>query len=295
MNKYIISAESTTDLSNEKLKELGVPYIGYRYMIDDKEHIDDLGKTLTNKEFYDAMRAGSSTKTSQVTTPLFVKHFEPLLKEGLDIVHMTLSSGLSNTYYQALEAQKEMQEKYPERKIYIINSLGASSGFGLLIDKLVELKNEGKSIEEVVEFIEKYKLSLHHWFYSTDLSYYVKGGRISSASGFIGSILNICPVLDVDKEGKLIPRFKTIGKKRAQTKLLQQMKAFALGGQAYNEKCFISHSDCYEDARKLADDIEKEFPKLKGSVEIYNIGTTIGSHTGPGTVALFFWGEQRKE
>lgn len=293
MSKYIISAETTTDLTEEKLKQLDVLYINYKYMIDDKEYIDDFGKTITYKQFYNAMRQGALTKTSLVSKERFIEYFKPILKEGKNIVHLTLSSGLSKTYEQCVEAAKELQKEYPNNKVHVIDSLGASSGFGLLVDKASELKAEGKTFEEIIDWLEKYKYSVHYWFYSTDLTYYVRGGRLSAVSGFFGNLLNVFPILNMDREGKLIPKFKTIGKKRAQAKLLQLIKEQALGKQVYNEKCFISHSDCLDEALSLAKKIENNFPKLRGNVEIYNIGTTVGSHAGPGTIAVFFWGDAR--
>jgi len=185
--------------------------------------------------------------------------------------------------------------EYPERNIYIVDSLGASSGYGLLMDKLADLRDEGMSAEELSAWAENNRLNMHHWFFSMDLTFYVKGGRISKASGWFGTVLKICPLLNMDNVGHLIPRLKLRGKKKAMEEALHKMELHAQEGLAYSGKCYISHSACYEDAKALADAIEARFPNLNGNVEIYSIGTTIGSHTGPGTVALFFWGDERKD
>ena len=161
------------------------------------------------------------------------------------------------------------------------------------MDKLADLRDEGKSIGEVHAWAEEHKLNLHHWFFSTDLTFYIRGGRISKASGFFGTMLNICPLLNMDDQGKLIPRFKIRTKKKVIRAIVDKMEEYAEGGLDYSGKGYISQSACIEDAREVARLVEERFPKLNGKVEINNIGTTIGSHTGPGTVAVFFWGSKR--
>jgi DegV family protein with EDD domain len=186
-------------------------------------------------------------------------------------------------------------EKYPDRKIFIADSLGASSGYGLLMDKLADLRDSGMEIDDLYNWTNNHKLELHHWFFSTDLSFYVKGGRISHTAGWIGSVLNICPLLNMDYLGRLIPRQKCRGKKKVINEIVNKMENHAKNGLDYNGKCYISNAGCIEDAHEVAKLVEKKFSKLNGKVEINSVGTTIGSHTGPGTVALFFWGDVRKK
>ena len=174
-----------------------------------------------------------------------------------------------------------------------VDSLGASSGYGLFMDKLADLRDEGYSLEELAAWAEEHKLDVHHWFFSTDLTFYVRGGRISKASGWFGTLLKICPLLNMDTKGRLIPRYKIRGKQAVIKTIVEKMEAHAQDGLDYSGKVYISQSACYDDARAVADLIEKKFKKLAGPVEINNIGTTIGSHTGPGTVALFFFGDSR--
>lgn len=295
MADFILSCCSTADLTEEHFKARDIHYICFHFSLDGKQYPDDLGKTIPFDKFYQAMTDGADTATSQVNVDEYIEYFTPFLEEGKDILHVTLSGGLSGTINSARIAKEELAEKYPDRKIYIVDSLGASSGYGLIMDKLADLRDSGMSIDEVKDWAEENRLRLHHWFFSTDLTFFIKGGRVSKVSGWFGTVLRICPLLDMDNLGHLVPRFKVREKKRVIVEIVNKMEQFAEGGLDYNGKCYISNSACYEDARAVADLIEARFPKLDGKVEITDIGTTIGSHTGPGTVALFFWGSERTE
>lgn len=240
------------------------------------------------------MEQGAETKTSQINSEEFIEYFESFLKEGKDIVHVTLSSGISGVYNSACIAKEELREKYPDRTIYIIDSLNASSGYGLLMDKLADLRDNGMSAKELACWAENNKLYCHAWFFSSDLTFYVKGGRISKTSGFVGNLLNICPLLDMNAEGKLIPRFKIRTKKKAISAIVEKMKELTENEQNYSGKCYLSNSACEADAKAVADLVRETFPKIPEEILINSVGTTIGSHTGPGTVALFFWGKKRE-
>lgn len=296
MNKFLLSCCSTSDLNVKHYKDRGIRYICFHYFLDGIEHKDDFGETLPISEFYKKMEQGAMTKTSQLNAQDYYNYFENLINEGYkEILHLTLSSGISGTINSARIAVSMINEKYKDVKIYIVDSLAASSGYGLLMEKLADLKDEGKSIEEVRDWAENNRLFINHWFFSTDLKYYVRGGRISRTSGFFGNMLHVCPLLNVNDEGKLIPREKIIGKKKVINAIVQKMIENAKDGKDYNDYCYISHSAVFEDAKAVKDKVEDYFPNLKGKVEIFDIGTTIGSHTGPGTVALFFVGKERKE
>ncbi len=295
MSKYILSCCSTADLSAAHLESRSIHYICFHYTLDGKQYFDDLEKTMSSEDFYRAMVDGAETKTSQVNVDEYETYFEPFLKEGYDILHVSLSGGISSSVNSARIAAGEMLEKYPERKVLIVDSLAASSGYGLFMDTLATLRDGGMTIDELFAWAEANKLRVHHWFFSTDLTFYVKGGRISKASGWFGTVLKICPLLNMDNNGKLIPRFKIRGKDRVITEIVNKMEEFADCGLAYDGKCYISMSACREDAEKVAALVEARFPKLNGKVLINNIGTTIGSHTGPGTVALFFFGAERAD
>lgn len=294
MKDYIISCCSTADLTEEHFRERGIHYICFHYELNGKEYPDDCGKSMDFETFYKAMDEGADTKTSQVNVEEFISYFEGFLKEGKDVLHLCLSSGISGVINSALAAQKELAEKYPERKIYVVDSLGASSGYGLLMDQLADLRDEGMSIEELAAWAEEHKLEMNHWFFSTDLKFYIKGGRISKTAGFVGGMLGICPLLNMDDAGRLIPRAKIRSKRKVIQAIVDKMEECAKDGLDYSGKCYISQSACMEDAKAVASLVEQRFPKLSGKVEINYVGTTIGSHTGPGTVALFFWGKKRE-
>ena len=175
-----------------------------------------------------------------------------------------------------------------------MDSLGASSGYGLMMETLADMRDAGKTLDELYQWIEANKLRMHHWFFSTDLSFYVRGGRISKAAGMVGTMLNICPLLNMDQTGHLTPREKVRGKRNVIKRIVEKMAEHAENGTAYSGKCFLCQSLCMEDAKAVASLVEEQFPNLNGPVRIFPIGTTIGSHTGPGTIALFFWGDERK-
>ncbi len=294
MSEYKITCCSTADMPASYFEERDLPYVCFQYRMDGVEYPDDLGKTMPFAEFYDRISKGAEPTTAQVNAQQYMDFFEPILKEGKDILHFTLSGGISGSVNSANIAKTQMEEKYPERKIIVIDSLAASSGFGMLVDAALDKQEEGLSLEENAAWAEENKNKLHHWFFSTDLTSFIRGGRISKVSGFVGQALNICPLMNVNAEGKLIPRNKYRGKKQVIREMVKRMEQHAQGGLEYSGKCFMSCSACEEDARKVADMIEEKFPNLNGKVRINSIGTVIGAHTGPGTVALFFWGDERE-
>lgn len=293
MSNFVLSCCSTTDISAEHLEKRNISMVSFHFFLDGKEYIDDLGKSVSYPEFYERMASGADTRTSQVNAQEFIEYFEPMLAAGKDVLHISFSSGLSGTYNSARIAREELIEKYPDRKLLIVDSLAASSGYGLFMDAIADLRDKGMSIEEVRDWAEANKLRVHHWFFATDLTFFVKGGRVSKAAGWFGTALKICPLLDVDVNGKLTPRFKIRGKNNVIKEIVNKMQEYADNGLEYAERCYISHSACLDDAKAVAALIEERFPALRGKVLINNIGTTIGSHTGPGTVALFFFGKER--
>ena len=261
MNDFILSCCSTADLTEEHFNSSNISYICFHYELNGKEYEDDLGKSVPFDQFY--------------------------------ILHVTLSSGISGVINSAMIAKETLEDRYPERKIYIVDSLGASSGYGLFMNRLADLRDNGYTLEQLYDWAMQHRLNLHHWFFSTDLTFYIKGGRISKTAGTIGGLLGICPLLNMNDEGKLIPRQKIRTKKKVIRAIVDKMEEFADNGLEYNGKCYISQSACMDNARAVADLVEARFPNLNGKVEIHSIGTAIGSHTGPGTVALFFWGSTR--
>ncbi len=295
MTDYVLTCCSTADMPYEYLKRRDIPFVCFSYNMDGKEYPDDLGQSMPFEEFYRRIAAGSMPTTSQVNIGQFMGFFEPHLKRGKDILHLTLSSGLSGAFNSACFARDELLAKYPERKIVIIDSLGASSGYGLLLDAAADMRDNGVALDEVHAWLEENKLNVHHWFFSTDLAHYRRGGRISAAAAIAGTLLNVCPLMNVSHDGKLTPQTKIRGKRHVIEEMARMMESHAQGGTDYSGKCFISHSACYDDARKVADLVEERFLKLSSPVMITSVGAVIGAHTGPGTVALFFFGNERKD
>ncbi len=272
---------------------IDVKYICFHYELDGVAYLDDLGQSMPFDEFYKKMEKGAETKTSQINSDEFIDYFRAFLADGKDVIHVCLSSGITGVINSANIAKNILEKEFPKRRIFIVDSLAASSGYGLIMDTLAGLRDKGMTIDELYTWVEEHKLNMHHWFFSTDLSFYIKGGRISKTAGTIGQILNICPLLNMNNLGQLIPRYKFRGKKKVFQATVDKMQELAENGLDYCGKCYMCHSACIEDARVVARMIEERFPNLNGKVEINNIGTTIGSHTGPGTVSIFFWGQKR--
>lgn len=291
MRDYIISCCSTADLNQSFYDNHNIPYACFQFFVDDVMYEDNIGKSMDFETFYQKMRDGAMTRTSQVNAESYVDMLRPYLEKGIDVLHITLSSGISGTYNSACIAKDMLEEEFPDRKVYVIDSLTGSVGYGLLVATALSKQKEGMDINTLNQWLLDNRLKLKLWLMVSDLTYLVRGGRVSKASGAIGNLLNICPLIEFDSEGKLNVREKVRTKKKALKTQLEKMKETAVGGTEYNGKCFISHSDCLADAQTLAAMVEDNFPNLDGPVEISNIGTVIGSHTGPGAVVLCYWGD----
>lgn len=293
MNKYQLTCCSTADMPKSYFDAREIPYVCFHFTLDGVTYPDDLGQSMPFDQFYGKLASGSQSITSQVNVEEYKQFFEPFLQKGMDILHISTSSGISGAYNSAIIAREELLKQYPTRKIEIVDSRGASSGYGLFMDRLAGLRDSGATFDDLHQWALDNRLFMHHWFFSTDLSFYIKGGRITKTEGFLGTLLQICPLMNMDASGHLIPREKVRSKKKVIQRIVEKMAEHAQDGLNYNGKCFISQSACYEDARAVADLIEESFANLDGKVMINDIGTVIGSHTGPGTVALFFVGDER--
>ncbi len=293
MKQFSLTSCSTADMPIEFFRLNNIPFACFHFIMDGKEYSDDLGQSMPFDVFYKKIADGASPTTSQVNAEDYEKMWTPLLENGSDVLHITLSSGISGTINSANVARETMLAKFPERKIVIVDSLGASSGYGLLVTTACQMRDEGKTLEEAQNWLENNKLRLHHWFFSTDLTSYYRGGRISRASAMFGTLLKICPLMNMNTSGELIPREKIRTKKKVIDEIVSRMEQHVENGLDYSGKCYISNSACFDDARAVADIIEARFPKLDGKVLINSVGTVIGAHTGPGTVALFFFGDER--
>ena len=294
MGDFIISCCSTADVTEEFLKEKNIEHICFHYYLDDKPYVDDLFKSMSPQDFYGAMVDGAMTRTSQINADEFTAYFRKFLEQGKDVIHLTLASGISGVINSARIAAEELREEFPDRKLVVFDSLTASAGYGLFMDKLATLRDEGYSFDELVKWTADYIQNQNTWFFTTDLTFFIRGGRISKISGWFGTALNICPLLNVNDEGKLIPRQKCRGKKMVKKAALAAVKERIENGEDYDQNIFITHSVCYDDAREMADMLEEAFPKMKEKIRIFDIGPTIGAHTGPGTVAIGFWGREKE-
>ena len=293
MPGYVLSCCSTADVTRDWLEARDIKYLYFNYYLDGEVCKDDFGATNPPAQLYAKMLAGADAKTSQISAGDYMSHFEQFLAAGQDVVHVTLSSGISGTYNSACAARDQLAEKYPDRHVYVVDSLAASSGYGLLMDKLAELRDSGMGAAELAAWADEHKSEVQHWFFSSDLTFFIRGGRISKAAGLVGGMLKICPVMDVAPDGSLAVKEKIRTKAKAINRVVEKMEELAEGGLDYSGKCYISQSECKADALEVAARVEERFPKLDGKVEVFPIGATIGVHTGPGTVALFFWGKRR--
>ena len=293
MPTFTLTCCSTADRPKSFFDKREIPYACFHWSEGGVDHLDDLYQSITPEEFYGAIKAGAEPTTSQVSVGEFVALWEPVAAGGSDVLHVSLSSGLSGAYNAATLAASQVEAAHPGRRVLVVDSLGASSGYGMLVEYLADLRDAGASLDEAHAWALAHRLNVHHWFFSTDLTSYVRGGRVSRVSGFVGTALRICPVLDMNDEGRLIPRDKIRTKAKAERDVVARMGEHAEGGLAYAGKCSISQGACREDAERVRDLVEERFRALRGKVTISDIGTVIGSHTGPGTVALFFMGDTR--
>lgn len=289
-NDFLIITDSTCDMPQEMADELGLAILPIRVSMEDKEYAHYLdGRELGFHEFYEKLRAGVPAKTSAANQEDFLSLMEPALAAGRDVLYIGFSSGLSSTYNVGVMTAAQLAEKYPERKVYTVDSLSASFGEGLLVYHAVQQKLAGKNIDEVRAFVEENRLHLCHWFTVDDLQHLKRGGRVSAAAAAFGTMLNIKPVLHVDDEGHLIPVSKVQGRTASIKALLKKMQETAI--DPAEQVVFISHGDCEKDAEKLAAMVRESIgPK---EIVLNPIGPVIGAHSGPGTVALFFLGTER--
>lgn len=290
MSDFLILTESTCDLSPQLIKELNVVVIPMVFTIDDKNYLNTPDEAeMTHKQFYDLLRKEKSSQTSQVNVAQFIEVMEPVLQSGQDILYVAFSSGLSGTYNSSLLALEELRGKYPQRKIIAVDTLAASMGEGLMVYYAATLRSEGKSIDETADWLEKNKLNLCHWFTVDDLNHLKRGGRVSGAAALVGTMLGIKPVLHVDDEGHLIAMEKVRGRKQSLDALVQHLADTAINPSS--QTVFISHGDSEDDCNYVAAEIKRKLSVKRVCTSF--IGPVIGSHSGPGTIALFFIGTKR--
>ena len=289
MSEFVITTDNNSDLPESFCQENGIGCVYLSYAMDGVNYTH--GSFLPDHDFYEAMKKGSMPTTAQVNPAAAKEMMEPYLKEGKDILHIAFSSGLSGTYNSTVIAAEELMEEYPDRKIIVVDSLGASLGQGMLVYYALQHKAAGEDLETVAKWVEEHRNHVVHLFTVDDLFHLQRGGRVSKTTAVVGSVLNIKPVLHVDEEGKLISIGKVRGRKKSLLELVRLMDEQI---ESYKDTCdtiFISHGDCEEDAKFVEQKVKEKY-NIK-TVMINYVGATIGAHSGPGTMALFFLGDKK--
>lgn len=291
--KYILSCESTVDLPYTYVQSRQIPVLFYSYTVDGQAYEDDMGRDpAALPRFYQFLADGKIPSTSQVNAFRYEEFFEAQIQAG-DILHIAFGSGMTPSVANAMLAAETVQRKYPDRRIVVIDSLCSSSGYGMLVDTAADMRDRGCSMDETIQWVMENRQRIHHQFFSTDLKYYRHSGRISGSAATLGAILSICPIMRLDDTGHIIVYDKVRGKHKAIQKTLQTMEEHAIGGAGYAGKCWICHSNCLEEAIQTREALREHFPNIEGEIRICDIGTIIASHCGPGTVAVFFLGDER--
>ena len=291
--KFILSCCSTVDLPYSYMQSRDIPVLFYTYVVDGQEYVDDMGRDPEAlPRFYRFLEAGKLPQTSQINVGTYLDFFEAQLEKG-DLLHIAFSSGQSGSVHNAVAAAKLLQEKYPDKKLVVIDSLCSSSGYGLLVDAAADLRDSGATLEETARWVLENRNKVHHQFFSSNMTQFRRTGRVSGAAAMVATIMNICPIMRLDDKGAIKAYSKVRGKKKAVETTVNVMEQHAQGGRDYDQRCFVCHSQCPEDAALLITALEERFPHLKGKIRLCDIGTIIGSHSGPGTVAVFFLGDER--
>lgn len=292
MSAYTLSCESTVDMPFAAVHARSIPVLFYSYVIDGVAYTDDM---LRDPEalprFYGFLRAGKMPSTSLINEYAYDDFFSEQLEKG-DLIHIVFGSGMTASFTNAVQSAEKMQQKYPDRKLIVVDSTCSSSGYGMLVDNCADLRDSGASMEEIEAYVLSHRRRIHHQFFSTDLKFFRRSGRVSGPAALIGTALNLCPLMRLDYDGKIVAYDKVRGKKNAIRATVDAMAAHAENGTQYSGKCFISHSDVPESAEATRQAILERFPNLT-DIPIYDIGTIIASHSGPGTVAIYFLGDER--
>lgn len=292
---YILSASSTADLNLETMQGRNIMYTPFTYIIDGEEFPDDLGQTMSHKEFYRRIQEDKILPTtSQINMQTYVDRFRPFIQEGKAIVHVELSGGISGAAHSLMMAKEVLLEEFPDAKLYFHDSYGGSVGLGLMMIMLADMRDAGQSAEALDAWLTENKKKMHHWFATTDIDHLKRGGRVSGAAAAMGTLLGICPVLCFDTEGKLAVVEKIRGKKKVMGRLVERTKDSAAGGTEYAGKMIVGHTAREEDANRVVDMLVETFPNLEERPQVHEMGAVIGAHVGAGTLAICFMTEARE-
>lgn len=291
---FILTCESTVNLPYAYIAKRNIPVLFYSYNIDGVDYEEDMFKSEKKlSEFYKKIENGALPKTSQLNSFNYSEFFEPLLEKG-NILHIAFGSGMTQSVNNASFAANELMEKYPDKKITVIDSTSSCAGYGLLVDYAADMRDGGKSLEETAKWVEENKRKVHHQFFCTDLKFFKRSGRVSGTAAAVATVLGICPIMHLNYDGKIVAYSKARGKKSAIETTVNEMSAHAQNGKNYNGKCYLVHSHNLADANETKARIESTFKNLKGKIKVIEIGEIIASHCGIGTVAVFFLGDERQ-
>lgn len=293
MSKFQLSCESTVDMPYSYVSGRNITVVFYTYTVDGEVYIDDMcrdSEALPN--FHRMLKEGKMPSTSQINHYTYLEYFEELLQKG-DVLHLAFGRGMSASVVNAINAANELKEKYPDRKLIVVDTLASASGYGMLVDYAADMRDNGSTMEEIEAWVLENRLNVHHQIYATDLFHLKRGGRVSGPAAMLGTVLGICPIMRLNAEGSIHAYGKVRSKKKAIAETVKVMEEHAQNGYDYSGKCFICHADCIEDANTVKAMIEEKFKNV--DVKIFDIGTIIAAHTGQGTLALFFMGDDRSK
>lgn len=291
--KFILSCCSTVDLPYDYMESREIPVLSYTYMVDGVEYTDDMGRDPESRpRFYRMLAEGKLPHTSQINIARYTAFFEELLQQG-DVLHLAFTSGQSASVNNAYIAAEELNERYPDRKVVVVDTLCSSSGYGMLVDTVADMRDSGALLEEAEAWTLANRNKVHHQFFSSNMTQFHRTGRVSGTAAAVATILSICPLMRLDAAGAIKAYDKVRGKKRAIAATVDAVAEHAQGGTDYDQRMWVCNSECPEDARMMIDALEARFPKERGRIRLCNIGPVIGSHSGTGTVAVFFFGDER--
>ncbi len=290
---FQLSCESTADMPFSYMVQRDISVLFYTYTVDGVEHEDNMGRDeKAAEEFYAQLKAGCQVNTSQINTYRYEEYFEKLLEKG-DVLHVNFGTGMTPSYRNALDAAEALKEKFPQRKLIIVDSLAACGGYGLLVDCAADMRDEGKSMEEIEQWLLAHRNKLHHQFFATDLTQFKKSGRVSGPVALVGSILGICPLMHLNSEGRIIAYSKVRGKKAVIRASVEESMKHIQDGPNYQGKFYICHSNCPELLKETIEVFREKMGDGADRIRTGDIGPVITAHCGQGTVAIFFFGDER--
>lgn len=294
-HQFQLSCESTVDLPYSYIAGRDISVLFYTYSVDGTEYEDDMGRDPNaRKAFFKQLQDGKMPVTSQINTYRYEEYFDGLLQKG-DVLHINFGTGMTPSYRNALEAAQLLREKYPERKLVIVDSLCSCTGYGILVDSAADLRDEGKTLEEIESWVLANRNRVHHQFFCTDLTQFKRSGRVSGPVALVGSILGLCPIMHLNAEGRIIAYGKVRGKKNAIRTTVDEIAAHVQDGPDYKGKFYVCHSNCPEMCREVVDAIRERLGFDADHIRIGNIGAVISAHCGASTVAVFFYGDERSQ